>query len=397
METNEPQQLQRLSLQALQPGMFVTRILSQRGATRLRQSGLIDNSAQIQQMARMGIEAVEVDLSRSRQPGQRQPETAPPPAADKRSKPLLTKSQQKERVRRLYQEAKGLQGKLFKQLKAGEPIRLAPLEAIADELVDTIFGHTDALLCLSRIREKDSYLMEHSLSVAIHLANFGRHLGLPRTTLQELAIGGMLHDIGKVTIPDAILHKPGRLTDEEFDVMRQHVARGQAILKATPGISPIMLSVLAGHHERLDGQGYPQGLQGEQLDLPVRMAGIVDVYDALTADRCYKPAMPTSHALRILLQGSGSQFDSQLVQQYIKCLGIYPVGSLVKLASGRLALVMERNEQAPLQPLVKLIYSTKAQAYLEVRLLDLAKYPDADRIEGAADPRQYGIDLTPFI
>ncbi|GAA4503043.1 HD-GYP domain-containing protein [Pseudaeromonas paramecii] len=395
METTQST-LRRLTLAQLQPGMFVTRILQQQGDTRLSQSGLVGNQGQIRQMAQLGVLVVEVDLARSKQVSQAQAQPAPstPPA---RNKPNLTKAQHRERVRRLYQEAKGLQGKLFDQLKAGEPIAMAPLEAMADELVDSIFEHNDALMCLSRIREKDSYLMEHSLNVGIHLANFGRHLGLPRQVLKELAIGGMLHDTGKILIPDAVLHKPGRLTEDEFAIMQTHVRLGQQILDASPGFSPIMRSVLSGHHERLDGQGYPAGLTAEALDQYARMASVVDVYDALTADRCYKPGMPASQALRILLQGAGSQFDSQLVAQFIKCLGIYPVGSLVKLDSGRLALVMERNDKTPLQPLVKILYSTKSSAYLEVRLLDLSRPGETDRIESAADPRHYGIDLAPFL
>ncbi|WP_409420325.1 HD-GYP domain-containing protein [Pseudaeromonas sp. ZJS20] len=388
--------LRRLPLAELRPGMFVTRILQQQGETQLSQSGLVGSREQVQQMARLGVLAVEVDLARGRQAVQEanaSPETPPKTP----NKPKLTKAQHKERIRRLYQEAKGVQGKLFDQLKAGEPVAIAPLEALADELVDSIFEHTDALLCLSRIREKDSYLMEHSLNVGIHLANFGRHLGLPRQVLKELAIGGMLHDTGKIMIPDAVLHKPGRLTEEEFAIMKTHVHLGQQILDASLGFSPIMRSVLSGHHERLDGKGYPAGLTGDELDQFARMASVVDVYDALTADRCYKPGMPASHALRILLQGAGHQFDGPLVAQFIKCLGIYPVGSLVKLDSGRLALVMERNDKAPLQPLVKILYSTKSSAYLEVRLLDLARSGETDRIETAADPRQYGIDLTPFL
>ena len=304
---------------------------------------------------------------------------------------------QEQRIRRLYQEAKHIQGKLFKTLKKGEEVQVAELEAIADDLVDCIFDHRDALFCLARIRDKDSYLMEHSLNVGMLLANFGRFLDLERPTLRDLTIGGLLHDTGKIMIPDAILHKPGKLTDDEFVIMKSHVNQSIAILKNAKGISPITMTVAACHHERLDGRGYPYGLAGQQLDLYARMSTIVDVYDALTADRCYRAGMPPTAAFRILLQGAGSQFDEELVRKFIKCMGVHPIGTLVKLQSGRLAIVVERNEQAPLQPKVKVIYSTTGQHHLEVKVLDLARASANETIECAVDPKAYGIDLARYL
>ena len=148
-----------------------------------------------------------------------------------------------------------------------------------------MFTHGDAMLCLARIRAKDAYLMEHSMNVAILLANFYCYLDLDRSVLKELTLGGLLHDVGKIMTPDEVLNKPGKLTDEEFAVMRQHVVHSYEILSNTPGITATMLEVAANHHERLDGTGYPQRLKGEQLSLYTRMSGIVDVYDAVTADR----------------------------------------------------------------------------------------------------------------
>ncbi len=322
----------------------------------------------------------------------------PPPTrpADSSERPGA-RAPQEQRIRRLYQEAKSIQGKLFRTLKKGEVVQVAELEAIADDLVDCIFDNRDALFCLARIRDKDSYLMEHSLNVGMLLANFGRFLELERPILRELTIGGLLHDTGKITIPDAILHKPAKLTDDEFTIMKSHVVQSIVLLKESKGITPIMMTVAGCHHERLDGRGYPRGLAGEQLNLYARMSTIVDVYDALTADRCYKVGMPPTAAFRILLQGAGTQFDEELVRKFIKCMGVHPIGTLVKLQSGRLAIVVERNEQSPLQPKVKVIYSTIGQHHLEVKLLDLARAGANEAIECAIDPKTYGIDLARYL
>ncbi|ALP40745.1 metal-dependent phosphohydrolase with HD domain [Aeromonas schubertii] len=347
---------------------------------------------QITALINSGVLEVTVDLSRSRLEEQN-----PLPAENEAATERNERSREAGvlRIRRLYKEARTLQVKLLSQLKQGEPIDIAPLAQVAEEMVDTMFTHGDAMLCLARIRAKDAYLMEHSMNVAILLANFGRYLGLERSTLQELTLGGLLHDVGKIMTPDAILNKPGKLTDEEFAIMRQHVVHSREILSETPGITPVMLEVAGNHHERLDGSGYPLGLKGEALSLHSRMSGIVDVYDALTADRVYKAGMQPTQAFRILLKGAGTHFDTELVQKFIKCLGVYPVGTLVLLSNQRLAIVMERNDEEPLKPLVKVIYHATARHYLDVKLLDLTR--STETIEAVVEPRDYGISLEKFI
>ncbi len=394
--------LQCIAVEALQIGMFVTGIATQRAQMVISRPGCINSMEQLAALRARGVQEVWVDPARARsgEPVTAQSLTEMSTATSASSghaRDPGSAARKASRIHRLYKEAKTMQNKLFRSLKRGEPLQVADLEAIADELVDSIFENRDALFCLARIREKDSYLMEHSLNVAMLLANFGRYLGLDRSILRELTIGGLLHDTGKIMIPDAILHKPARLTDEEFAVMRSHVQHSIDILKDAAGITPVMMTVAACHHERLDGKGYPFGLSGERLNLYARMSTIVDVYDALTADRCYKAGMPPTAAFRILLQGAGSQFDDDLVSRFIKCMGIHPVGTLVKLKSGKLAVVIERNEDAPLQPVVKVFYSTVGQHHLDVRILDLGKASDSEQIETAVDPKQYGVEIARYL
>jgi HD-GYP domain-containing protein (c-di-GMP phosphodiesterase class II) len=392
------QQLQQVAIQNIELGMYVVGIAQQTSQNEIKRTGRVTSKAQLQELHKLGVRSVWIDPSRTKKTPSSPFDGATQPAAhstDNGKEESSTK--QEQRIRRLYQEAKNMQSKLFRNLKKGEPVQVEELEAIADDLVDCIFDNRDALFCLARIREKDSYLMEHSLNVGMLLANFGRFLELERPILRELTIGGLLHDTGKIMIPDAVLHKPAKLTDNEFTLMKSHVTHSIEQLRDAKGITDIMMTVAACHHERLDGRGYPYGLTGEQLDLYARMSTIVDVYDALTADRCYKPGMPATAAFRILLQGAGAQFDEDLVRKFIKCMGIHPVGALVKLQSGKLAIVVERNEQAPLQPKVKVIYSTIGQHHLEVKMLDLARAGANETIESAVDPKAYGIDLRRYL
>ncbi|MFQ2107980.1 HD-GYP domain-containing protein [Aeromonas rivipollensis] len=381
----------------LQPGMYVLAIASQTGAMEIAQTGLVTNRQQVDALIRRGVLTVRVDLARSKLPGIEQVVSPSPAHSAGSARPAGSGEGRELKIRRLYQEARELQGKFIRHLKAGEPIDITPLAAVAEEMVDTMFTHGDAMLCLARIRAKDAYLMEHSMNVAILLANFGRYLGLERNVLKELTLGGLLHDVGKIMTPDEVLNKPGKLTDEEFGVMRQHVVHSYDILSNTAGITPTMLEVAANHHERLDGTGYPQRLKGEQLSLYTRMSGIVDVYDAVTADRVYKQGMQPTQAFRILLKGIDQHFDAELVTKFIKCMGVYPVGTLVQLSNQRLAVVMQRNEQQPLKPVVKVIYHATQRHYLEVQWLDLARNGGQESIENTVDPKEFGINLANFV
>ena len=381
----------------LQPGMYVLAIASQTGAMEIAQTGLVTNRQQVDALIRRGVLTVRVDLARSKLPGIEQVVSPSPAHSAGSARPAGSGEGRELKIRRLYQEARELQGKFIRHLKAGEPIDITPLAAVAEEMVDTMFTHGDAMLCLARIRAKDAYLMEHSMNVAILLANFGRYLGLERNVLKELTLGGLLHDVGKIMTPDEVLNKPGKLTDEEFGVMRQHVVHSYDILSNTAGITPTMLEVAANHHERLDGTGYPQRLKGEQLSLYTRMSGIVDVYDAVTADRVYKQGMQPTQAFRVLLKGINQHFDAELVTKFIKCMGVYPVGTLVQLSNQRLAVVMQRNEQQPLKPLVKVIYHATQRHYLEVQWLDLARNGGQESIESTVDPKEFGINLANFV
>ena len=390
---------QHVSIRDIKLGMFVVAVTKPKNDIHFK-PGLISSEATFRALRSIGVEEVRIDLSRSKHQTEallENPESNLAPVDEPEQTELTADEahEQRQHTKKLYAEAKLLQTKLLDSLKNGETVDIAPLEEMADELVDSIFKNPDAMIYLSRIREKDTYLMEHSLNVGMLLANFGRYLGLSRLVIKELLVGGLLHDTGKIMIPDEILHKPGKLTFDEFEIMKRHVKYGIQFLDKSEGISEVMRTVAANHHERLDGLGYPNGLKGDELCLISRVSTIVDVYDALTADRCYKKGMPSTTAFRILLEGAGTQFDPILVKKFIKCMGVYPVGTLVKLKSNKLALVIERNEESPLKPVVKIIYSVASTCYLNVETIDLSKVT-TEEIECAVDHKEYGINVAQF-
>ncbi|MDO6763650.1 HD-GYP domain-containing protein [Agarivorans sp. 1_MG-2023] len=394
--TSPKTDIRTIEIDALKKGMYVVSITSQSGKTSVAQSGRITQAEQVKLLKRKGVKVVSVDWSRSVfEDDSSQPKTTEINSASSKVKKLSGESE-KLAAKKLFNEAKSLQTKFFRQLQQGEPIDIEPMERAAEGLIDSLENQSGAMLCLAKIRAKDKYLMEHSLNVGMLLAYFGRSLDMNKAVQKQLLMGGMLHDIGKINTPDEILHKPGKLTDDEFVIMREHVVHSHNILKAQEGISKIMLEIASNHHERLDGLGYPNKLKGEQLSSYTRMANIVDCYDALTADRVYKSGMPPTAAFRILLSGVGTQFDKVLIEKFIRCMGVYPVGTLVKLKSKKLGVVVERNELKPLQPIIKLVFNVATNTHTEVKLIDLSKYSH-EEIEGAVSPRDYGISLDRFL
>jgi HD-GYP domain-containing protein (c-di-GMP phosphodiesterase class II) len=192
-------------------------------------------------------------------------------------------------------------------------------------------------------------------------------------TIYQAGLGGLLHDTGKALVPDTILNKQGRLTDEEFDIIKRHPRDGYDILLKTPEIGAIPLDITLHHHERRDGSGYPDKQDEGRISELVQMAAIVDVYDAITSDRCYHKGMPAAEALRKIYEWSKFHFNPTLAQEFMRCVGIYPVGTLVLLESGRLGVVIEPHETSLLTPKVNVFFSTKNQTYIKPHTLDLSK------------------------
>ena len=294
-----------------------------------------------------------------------------------------------ERARNLHSEANRIVRDMMGDIRLGKQIQLEQIEPLVERIVDSIFRQQDAMLPLARLKDHDEYTFQHSVSVYTLMTSFARTLELPRDIIHEIAVGALLHDVGKAKVPDDILNKPAKLTDAEFVKMKSHVVQSKIILQGTPGISQIALDVAAQHHERFDGTGYPNKLKGDEISLYGQMGAIVDVYDAITSNRVYHKGMAPTEALRKLLEWSKFHFNPTLVQAFIRAVGISPTGSLVRLESRRLAVVQAQNPENLMQPVVKVIFHTRGY-YLTPETVDLRH--SQDRIVGHEDFEAWDID-----
>lgn len=295
-------------------------------------------------------------------------------------------------AKELYASANKLMQVMMKDVRLGKQVDIEVCDPIVNNILDSMFHAPSALLPLAQIKTRDEYTFQHSVSVSALAVAFGRVLNLPRTEIRELAMGGLLHDIGKAKVPGRILNKPGKLDDAEFTVMKCHASDTADILKNAKGISEIAFNAAAQHHERYDGSGYPKKLIGEQISLHGQMIAIVDVYDAITSLRVYHKGMPPTEALRKLFEWSKTHFNPKLVQAFIKGVGIYPAGSLVRMESEKLGIVREVVPDKLLQPIVQLIYDCKRMGHINPELVDLSI--SKDKIVSHESFDKWGIDQS---
>lgn len=245
--------------------------------------------------------------------------------------------------------------KLASDVWAGHPVEIARVEEVVDEMVESMVRNPDALMWVARLREQDITTYGHGVQVAVYLVAFGRHLGFPRAELSQLGTVGLLLDIGKIKLPRAVLQKQGRLTPEEFETAKGHVALGLDILAATPNWPVEILEGIAQHHERMNGSGYPRGLKADQIGIYGRMSGIADCFAALTKSRPYAEAVSSYEALRSITGWGGDYFHAPLTEQFVQAIGVFPVGSLVELSTGEVAVVVSHNKVRRLKPRVLLL------------------------------------------
>jgi len=375
----------------------------------LRRQFALANEGQILKIREAGIREVYIDAARGVDgPGQDAVEVEREleremVAFAEAAAPRQRQTSMREEVasaQRIQGEANALIRDLMQDVRLGRQIQSERVEPVVEKITQSILRNSGALLSLCRIKNKDDYTFQHSVSVCGLQTAFARALGLPSSDIHEAGIGGLLHDIGKTKVSDEILNKPGRLTDDEFRQIKCHVVESRRILEATPGISAIAVQVAAQHHERHDGSGYPLGLKAGEISQMGQMAAIVDVYDAITSDRCYHKGMEPTEAMRKIFEWSKFHFNPDLVHAFTRCIGIYPTGSLVRLESGRLAVVIGQCEGNLLKPLVRVIFSVKHNHYLPAEDVDLSKplgRGGADRIVQHENPENWGIDIARFL
>lgn len=393
--------------------MYVSEMMAAEGKPLPKKKrGMIRDPRIIEKFIEIGIEQVTIDLSRGRDI-----ETLKEAEAQQAEK-LHHNDEINESLERLRQHTASQRQDLKLEWKTAREIFRSSVNIVhstiqavregihinpvyfcdaAKAISRSIMRNPDALTWLGKLRDQDNYLYEHSVNTAVLMGVFAQSQGMSLDQIELCIHGALMHDLGQGAHAQSLISREGPLNEEEFAEIRQHTDRGMELARKSGKQEEIVQQIITQHHERIDGSGYPRGLKGREIALVARMFSIVDTYDALTNNRYYKQAVPSSVAMRTLLELGGTQFDTNLVHQFIKCMGVYPTGSLVKLNNGILAVVIAQTPGFPLKPLVRTVFNSRNDCYLEPRMLNLSNHNDGEKIISYENPEQYGIDVNEFL
>ncbi|MGZ8245446.1 HD-GYP domain-containing protein [Methylomagnum sp.] len=285
-------------------------------------------------------------------------------------------------------------------IQHGRSVDIQLARSAVSECVSSILRNSEAIMLLTQIKNKDEYTSQHSFNVCVYSVLLGRHIGLKSPDLEDAGLCGLLHDMGKIRVPVEILNKEARLEDDELAVMQSHTVHGREILSSGRNVFNGTVDVAYGHHENMDGTGYPRGLAGHQTNLLTKIVAVVDKYDAITSDRVYRQGRPHLEAVGILQKQFKEKIDPNLATAFIACLGVYPSGSVVELSSGEIAVVIEHNPMYQLRPRI-IVCRDKDKRPIPEKLVDLAERPFDDQGKPYAiwkqhRPDAFGIDLRSF-
>lgn len=300
----------------------------------------------------------------------------------------------------VYTAAKNVIEEAMLDVRMGRDINMDAVNQVVSEMADSVLRNPDALTSLSRLKHFDEYTFFHSVNTSLLALSLGRNLGVDEALLHQLGVGTLLHDIGKTKVPLEILNKPGKYEAHEFEIMKQHVMRGAEVLSKTTGLTDNYLKPALEHHERVDGTGYPYQRQKCDLSQFGMIAAVVDIYDAITSDRCYHKAKPAHEALQFLyLISQKGHLEHTLVQRFIQIVGVYPVGSVVRLNTGEIAVVSRINRPTPLEPEVIVVKGPGNSLLSHPEQLDLAQPDETPRrsIVAVTDPVSTGINPTVYL
>ncbi|MFW9617805.1 HD-GYP domain-containing protein [Aquabacterium sp.] len=396
--------LKKISTQQLRVGMFIHEVCgSWMDHPFWRGSFKVSDARQIAQLS--GVSEVIIDISKGLdvedarvevvddvEVGSEQDRAEPSPEADPDDAPPVQQcslQQEVQRAGRVIAQSRAAMRSMFQDVRMGKAVDTEHCLPLVQEISDSVERNPGAIISLARLKTSDDYTFMHSVAVCALMVSLARQLHLSPDECREAGLAGLVHDIGKAMMPLEVLNKPGALTAEEFAIMKSHPEEGHKLLVEGKGVGPTALDVCLHHHEKVNGKGYPHGLKGDEISLFAKMGAVCDVYDAITSNRPYKAGWdPADSITKMAAWSKKGHFDERIFQAFVKSIGIYPTGSLVKLQSGRLAVVVEQGTSSLLNPVVKVFFSTKANHPITPELLDLSK--SVDQIVSRESPSAWG-------
>jgi putative nucleotidyltransferase with HDIG domain len=317
------------------------------------------------------------------------PQAQPHPELPVAHAPRVEMIDEMRRTAAVLQQSKKAVVEMFGEARLGRAVNAESCAPLVESIAASVGRHSGALVSLVRLKTRDDYTYMHSVAVCALMVALARQLGMDEAETRMAGMAGLLHDLGKAAMPIEVLNKPGKLTEAEFHLIQSHPVRGHELLVQSGETSETLLDVCLHHHEKTDGSGYPHRLKGDQISLLARMGAVCDVYDAITSNRPYKAGWDPAEAVGKMAGWRRGHFDETVFKAFVKTLGIYPNGSLVRMRSGRLAVVMEQHPVSPIAPSVKVFFSTRSQMHITPEVLDLSRPDCGDGIVGRESNREW--------
>ena len=364
---------------------------------------VVNNPKDLAAIQASNIKEVWIDSSKGKDvvERRREAEAVSPPVPERRSQPessaeakprsVAPTSRAVELVQasRIFSESRQAVISMFQEARMGNAVDTIIAKALVEDIADSVSRNAGALISLARLKNADDYTYMHSVAVCAMMVALSRQLGLDEEQTRSAGLAGLMHDLGKAAMPLDVLNKPGKLTDAEYAVIKTHPKQGHNLLERSGEENAIVLDVCLHHHEKIDGSGYPKGLKGDEISLFAKMGAVCDVYDAITSNRPYKAGWDPAESLRKMAEWKG-HFDLKVFQAFVKSLGIYPIGSLVRLSSGRLGVVVAQTGKSLTMPAVKVFYSTKSNFRIEPEVIELSRPGMQEKIVQREDPAKWG-------
>ncbi|MBW8191121.1 HD-GYP domain-containing protein [Neiella marina] len=387
--------LKQIDISELTLGMFVVKVITASSTLRVKTEGLVRTPTTLQNLKNSGALKVWIDPDRSEETDE--PVSPPAHTTPTQQEPAKNFEEKVQAAMSLYEDAKCIQKKMIANIKKGKAVNLQEADALSSQIIESVFSDPNSLMMMCQMKDKGEYIYQHALNCAILMSVFARYLDFDESVIEKLATGALLHDVGNMHIEQSLIDHRGQYSPAEFEQMKHHVDYSVEVASSMPGISQESLDVIRLHHERLDGSGYPNGLSGDDINIYGRMIALIDSYNALTSDRLHKDAVAPFTAFKIMTNGTPNAYDNDLMKQLIRCIGVFPVGSLVKLSSNKLAMVVENNFEQPLKPKVVAFYSITGGYHTEIKHIDLAASHNSDQIETSVRPDEFKLDLMKFM